>query len=294
MDLRQLEYFRMAGHLGNVTRAAERLRVSQPNVTVALKKLEAELGILLFDRSNKQLVLTPEGEIFLERIEVALEGINDAVAELNDYRDLHKGTIKIGIPPMMGAHLFPKIFSTFFQQYPQLDINLFEEGSISIREKLERGELDFGIAIISGASPTLQLFPMSKSQLMAIVPVKSPLAGKNFVSDEDIAAANLILLKEGAFVRECLLDKMTSVGITPRVVLESGQIATIKGLVAQGIGISFLLDMVLPKAGDKGIKALPLQNPIYVDVGLAWKRGRYVSKAASSFIEFCRRTFTKE
>ena len=98
MELRQLEYFQMASRLKNITRAAERLRVSQPNITVAIKKLEAELGIQLFDRSQKQLALTPEGAVFLNRIELALRNIQDAVLEVNDYKQLQKGTIKIEVP----------------------------------------------------------------------------------------------------------------------------------------------------------------------------------------------------
>ncbi|WP_288312828.1 LysR family transcriptional regulator, partial [uncultured Selenomonas sp.] len=170
MELRQLEYFQMASRLRNITRAAERLRVSQPNITVAIKKLEAELGIQLFDRSQKQLALTPEGAVFLNRIELALRNIQDAVLEVNDYKQLQKGTIKIGIPPMMGAYLFPKIFSSFQKKYSHLDIYLHEEGSMSIREQLERDELDFGIIIISGASHNLQLLPMATSQIVACVP----------------------------------------------------------------------------------------------------------------------------
>ena len=117
MELRQLEYFQMASRLRNITRAAERLRVSQPNITVAIKKLEAELGIQLFDRSQKQLALTPEGAVFLNRVELALRNIQDAVLEVNDYKQLQKGTIKIGVPPMMGAYLFPRIFSSFQRRY---------------------------------------------------------------------------------------------------------------------------------------------------------------------------------
>ena len=147
MELRQLEYFQMASRLRNITRAAERLRVSQPNITVAIKKLEAELGIQLFDRSQKQLSLTPEGAVFLNRVELALRNIQDAVLEVNDYKQLQKGTIKIGIPPMMGAYLFPKIFSSFQRRYSHLEIFMHEEGSMSIREQLERDELDFAAVI---------------------------------------------------------------------------------------------------------------------------------------------------
>ena len=144
MELRQLEYFQMASRLKNITRAAQRLRVSQPNITVAIKKLEAELGVQLFDRSQKQLTLTPEGAVFLKRIELALRNIEDAVLEVNDYKQLQKGTIKIGIPPMMGAYLFPKVFSGFRHIHPHLDVLLYEEGSLwnhnhpRIRAEFER------------------------------------------------------------------------------------------------------------------------------------------------------------
>ena len=291
MELRQLEYFQMASRLRHITRAAERLRVSQPNITVAIKKLEAELGIQLFDRSQKQLALTPEGAVFLNRIELALRNIQDAVLEVNDYKQLQKGTIKIGIPPMMGAYLFPKIFSSFQKKYSHLDIYLHEEGSMSIREQLERDELDFGIIIISGASHNLQLLPMTTSQIVACVPENSPLAAKDRLTKEDIAAANVIMLKEGSFLRQTILGKLKEQSITPNIVLESNQVVTIKGLVASGVGISFLLDMVLEDA--PGVKTIPLEEPLFVDVGLAWKKDRYISKAAQSFIDFCRDTLRK-
>ena len=286
MELRQLEYFQMASRLRNITRAAERLRVSQPNITVAIKKLEAELGIQLFDRSQKQLSLTPEGAVFLNRIELALRNIQDAVLEVNDYKQLQKGTIKIGIPPMMGAYLFPKIFSSFQTRYSHLEIFLHEEASMSIREQLERDELDFGIIIISGASQSLQLLPMTRSQIVCCVPETSPLARKKSISLQDVTDSSMVMLKEGSFLRQLILGKLEEAGAKPNIVLESNQVGTLKGLVASGVGLAFLLDMVAE--GTPGVKAIPLSEPMYVDVGLAWKKDRYISKAAQSFIDFCK------
>ena len=286
MELRQLEYFQLASRLKNITRAAKRLRVSQPNITVAIKKLESELGIQLFDRSQKQLSLTPEGAVFLSRIEVALRCINDAVIEVNDFKKLQKGIIKIGIPPMMGAYLFPKIFSGFQTIHPGLDVMLFEEGSISIRDMLDRDELDFGIVITSNAAPSLNTLVMAKSQLLVCVGKDSQLANKESISNDDIANSNLILMKEGSYLRQIVHDRLKSANVSTNVVLESSQITTIKGLVAHGVGIAFLLDFIVDDAKD--IRALPLEEPIYVDIGLAWKKDRYVSKAASAFIEFCK------
>ena len=284
MELRQLEYFQMASRLKNITRAAERLRVSQPNITVAIKKLEGELGIQLFDRSQKQLSLTPEGAVFLGRVEVALRNIQDAVLEVNDYKQLQKGTIKIGIPPMMGAYLFPKIFSSFQRRYSHLDVYLHEEGSVAIREQLERDELDFGIIIIPDTSPNLQLLPMARSQIVCCVPEDSDLAARKAITLQDVEDHNLIMLKEGSFLRQTMLQKMKTAGFKPNIVLESNQVVTIMGLVASGVGNAFLLDMIVRDT--PGIRAIPLATPVYVDVGLAWKRDRYISRAAQSFIEF--------
>lgn len=288
MELRQLEYFQMASRLKNITRAAERLRVSQPNITVAIKKLEAELGIQLFDRSQKQLALTPEGAVFLNRIELALRNIQDAVLEVNDYKQLQKGTIKIGIPSMIGAYLFPKIFSSFQRRYSHLDIYLYEEGSMAIREQLERDELDFGIVIITDASPNLQLLPMSNNQLLVCVPPSSELTAKQSVSISDLERSDLIMLKEGSYLRHLVFQKLKAANISPNIVLESNQIETVKGLVASDVGVAFLLDFIVH--GVTEFKALPLAEPIFVDVGLAWKKDRYISKAAQSFIDFCRET----
>ena len=208
MELRQLEYFQMASRLRNITRAAKRLRVSQPNITVAIKKLEAELGIQLFDRSQKQLSLTPEGTVFLSRVDVALRCLNDAMIEVNDFKQLQKGIIKIGIPPMMGAFLFPKIFSGFQALHPALDIMLFEEGSIAIRDLLDRDELDFGIVITSNASPTLNILPMTR-QIMRMLP---NLDGKDshekFVALEHYVTAKSGLERNRAFAVRDYRDKL--------------------------------------------------------------------------------------
>ena len=94
------------------------------------------------------------------------------------------------------------------------------------------------------------------------------------------------MLKEGSFLRQLILQEFKDADITPNIVLESNQVVTIKGLVSRGVGISFLLDIVLEDS--PGIKAVPLASPLFVDVGLAWKKDRYISKAAQSFIDFCK------
>ena len=288
MELRQLEYFRMTAKLRNLTRAAAELEVSQPNITVAIQKLESLLGLRLFDRSQKQVLLTAEGEIFLRRVEPALDILHDALRELEDYKNLSKGNIRIGIPPMIGAYLFPRICSDFQKIYPHLSISLYEEGSMAIRENLEAGELDFGIIILSDIPAALNTFPMCTSELVACVPEDSPLASRPSFRLKDFDNENLIVMKHGSFIRRMLSDRFASMGISPNVVLESNQIEIIKHLVANGIGLACLLDCVTK--GNQAFRVLSFNRPMHFDVGLAWKKDRYISKAAAAFMDFCKET----
>ena len=288
MELRQLEYFRMTAKLRNLTRAAAELEVSQPNITVAIQKLESLLGLRLFDRSQKQVLLTAEGEIFLRRVEPALDILHDALRELEDYKNLSKGNIRIGIPPMIGAYLFPRICSDFQKIYPHLTISLYEEGSMAIRENLEAGELDFGIIILSDIPAALNTFPMCTSELVACVPEDSPLASRPSFRLKDFDNENLIVMKHGSFIRRMLSDRFASMGISPNVVLESNQIEIIKHLVANGIGLACLLDCVTK--GNQDFRVLSFNRPMHFDVGLAWKKDRYISKAAAAFMDFCKET----
>lgn len=291
MELRQLQYFQMVSRFKNITRAAERLKVSQPNITVAIKKLESELGILLFDRSQKQLSLTPEGKVFLSRIEVALRNIKDAVLEVNDYRDLKKGTIKIGIPPMIGCSLFPQIFSSFRKIHPQLDIYLYEEGSMAIRESLESDNLDFGIVILHETTKLLQALPMMKCRPVACVNKNHPYASRDKLTLQDFNGADMILLKDGSFLRYFLLQQCAAAGFAPNIILESNQVETIKGLISTNDGIGFLLDFNLENSPD--IKLLPVEGFPEFDIGLAWKSNRYISNASQSFIDYCKENLVK-
>src|SRR5512139_1824669 len=123
-----MEYFQRAGRLRSITRAAAELHVSQPSVTVAIQKLEEELGVPLLDRSQKQIALTPEGHVCLKRTDDILARIRDLISEMNDYRFAKKGIIKIGITPVIGAYFFPAALARFQKMHPRVQVAVIEEG----------------------------------------------------------------------------------------------------------------------------------------------------------------------
>lgn len=284
MDLRQLEYFQMVSKLHSITRAAEQLHVSQSTVTLAIQKLEDSLDIQLFDRSQKQLSLTAEGQVFLQSVSDILNRLQDATAEIQKYRQLQRGTIRFGVPPMIGSFLFPEILAEFTVLYPQLQLSIIEESSSVLRQLLERGELDLAIVNLYQPSLLLETLPITTEEIVACLPLTHPMAGSPVINIQDLQNEPFILFKEGAYNRQIILEECKRHGFMPNILLSSDQIETIKGLVIKGVGISFLIQAVARQNND--FAAVPLSSPLHLQFGLAWKKDKYLSKAAQAFIKF--------
>lgn len=284
MELRQLEYFQAACRLGSITKAAEHLHVAQPSVTVAIQKLERELGVAFFDRSQKNLTLTAEGQAFRRRIDDILGRLADAVVEMNDYRLLQRGSLKIGVPPMLGAFLFPYIFARFRRAFPQVELIVAEEGTMAIRSLLENGELDVGVIITDNLPDGLAVAPITTSSLVVCLPPGHRLGDRAAVAFEELRNEPFVMLKEDAYSRQLILEECARHGFAPRIVLSSGQIETILGLVEEGVGIAFLLEPIACK--HTAVISRPLAVPLEIATGLAYSRERYLSGAARAFIAF--------
>ncbi len=278
----------MVSRLQHFSNAAERLHVSQPSVTVAVRKLEEELGVQLLDRSRKRIALTPEGQVFLQRVEDILGRVTDAVAEMNDYRQLQKGSVRVGITPIMGAVLFPFAFAHFQKQFPQMNITVMEEGSLAIRTRLEQGELDVGILITSNLSAHLQTVPITRGQILACLPPGHRLGRLERIPFAALRDEPLILFREDTYSRQIILEECEKFGFTPQIVFSSNQIGTIMELVQQGVGIAFFIEEIVRRQPD--ILSRPLAEPLYLVAGLAWSRERYLPKAAKTFIDSFRET----
>lgn len=289
MDLRQLEYFQMVSRLNNITRAAERLHVAQPSITVAIKKLEEELGVQLFDRSQKKIVLTAEGQVFLHRVESILGSLEEAVIEMQDYQGLAKGIIKLGVPPMIGSFIFPEIFAGFRKKYPNIDFIITEDGSLAVRELLEQGVLDLGIIIMKEESRYLDTVLIQENQIVACLPLGHHLAGARSISFADLRYEKFIMLKEDTYHRRVVLEACEKAGYFPEIILSSSQTETIRALVANGLGISFLLESIAQRKKD--LVWIPLADPLKIHISLAWKKDKYLSKASQAFIDFAKKEY---
>ncbi len=288
MELRQLEYFQSVGRLGSVTKAADQMNVAQPSVSIAIRNLEAELCVKLLDRSKKNIALTTEGLIFFKRVEFILGSLQDAVTEMGDFQRPLKGSIKIGITPFMGALLFPHAFAEFQKRNPEIGITVVEEGSLSIRSQLEKGELDIGVMITSNISSPLETYPITTGQIHVCLRADNPLCAYPSIPFKKLRDQPFILFKEDTYIRQLVLNECAKRHFSPRIAFSSSQIRTILGMVGQGVGISFFLEEIVK--GHDEIVSRPLFKPLFMEAGLAWNKKRYISKAAQIFIDSFRGT----
>jgi DNA-binding transcriptional LysR family regulator len=277
-----MEYFQRAGRLRSITKAAGELHVSQPSVTVAIKKLEQELGVPLLDRSQKEIALTAEGQVCLKRTDDILARIRDLVSEMHDYRSAQKGIIKIGITPVIGAYFFPAALARFQKIHPRVRVSVIEEGSLSLRQRLARGELDLTMMITSKTSSHLETVPVAKGQLLACFSLHNPLGKLKTIPIAKLRNQPFIMFREDTYSRKMILDECARNRFTPRIVFSSSQIETVMGMVGHGVGISFLLDTIVTKYPE--VVGRPLAKPLLLEAGLAWSKDRYLSKAAKLFM----------
>lgn len=284
MELRQLEYFIEIIKRGSFTKASNVLFVSQPSITNAIHKLEQELQLQLFDRSQKKPVLTAEGSYFYHEIKPVLAKIQTVLKELEKMRNLEQGVIKVAVSPIIGTYLFPNIFFQFKQYYPQLKVLIYEGAFWTALKMLEEGDADIGIIILPNHFDTLESKTITNVPWVACVAPNHPFTKQETVSFKELEKERLITLKKDSYHYSLTLAQFQQRGLKPNIVFASNQFQTIKALVAENMGIALLMDLAL--RNDPTVVAVSLAEPVILRVGVAWKKGAYLSNASRAFIEF--------
>ena len=177
MDLRQLKFFLEVARSESFTRAAEKLHIAQPALSIAIRKLEEELEIVLFNRRDRKISLTAEGEVLARHAREILQGVNDARQEIDDLRGLLKGEVRVGLTPMLSSFFFPQIISSFKRSHQALQISIYGDSASNIQRMIESGEIDMGV--IAGKVPEgLDSHHMVREEVVACVHRSHRFAGR--------------------------------------------------------------------------------------------------------------------
>lgn len=286
MEVHQLEYFCMISKLGNFTRAAEILHVSQPSVTKAIKTLEAELNVILIDRSQKHITLTREGQVFLVHAEKITGAINDALQDMSKFQANEQGILKLGIPPMIEGYVFPAIFTGFKKQYPNITLQIFEyDSSMQVQMNLEKGEIDLGI-ILGDQNERPNSLLIMQDQINLCVHHAHPLRSEISVHFRQLKDEVFILHHPNTYQYKTIYANCIENGFVPNILLCTAQLKTIKQLVANKAGIALLLNLVTHE--EKNFSVVPIMPPTYMNMLMIWSSSRHLSHTSQNFIDFVR------
>ncbi|MDO4535921.1 MAG: LysR family transcriptional regulator [Clostridium perfringens] len=284
MELRQLEYFITVTNLKSFTKAADKLHVAQPSITIAIKKLEDNLGVTLLERKQKNINLTKEGEIFYKRANEIINSVNNVEKEMSDFKEAKKEIIKVSIPPLIGFHMLPKIFSQYYSENSSVELEIVEVGSLQTVELLEAGEIDLALIIQSHKNDCIETTSINAREILLCLPKEHPLTKENSIPFNKLKNERFLLLKEGNYIRRRILNECKEHDFEPNIIYQSTQIESICTLISSGIGVSFLLDTIAKRNTD--IVCCSMERPIKVNIAIAWNKNKYITKAQKEFIEF--------
>ncbi len=284
MDIRSLRYFMTVAELGGFSAAAEQLHVAQPAVSMAIRKLEQSLQLQLFHRNERRVSLTDEGQVLLRHARAILQAVRDAEREMHELHALERGEVRVGVPGMLGSYYFPPILMAFRHRYPQLRLEVVEAGTRQLQQMIHRGEIDMGVIVADTPPDDLETHSFFQAQMMTIMPTDHPLATRNNISYDAFFTEELVLFKEGYFHREVIDRLSAEAGVSPHIGFETNLIPLIKQIVSHGFGITTLLEMVV--ADDPQLIALPFEQPVWLDLSLAWRKGHLLSRANRTFVDF--------
>jgi DNA-binding transcriptional LysR family regulator len=287
MTLLQMRYFIAVCDHGSLTAAAKALFVTQPALSTAINRVEKEYSLKLFERTSRGLSLTEDGAFLYDR---AKELVRMAEIMDKDLLDIASGkmTIRIGVPPMIGSFLFPKVYNLYMKDHPDTSFEIWEEGSLSIRKRIADKSLDLGFAILNdSAHEHYEKERITTTELLYVVNRNNPLSSRQSVTIDDIKDEPLVLFKEGFFQNQLINGMYQAVNRTPNIVLVSSQLSVIRNFVKMDAGAAFLMKDLI-ETGDPDIIGIPFKDNIVLSIGLIWSKEAKLHTGAEAFIRALR------
>lgn len=264
MTIAQLEYLLACAQCGSFSAAAERCFITQPSLSIQIKNLEEELGIVLLDRSKKPIVPTPAGSQIIEQARRTLEALENIKKSASDLRGDICGDLRLAFIPTITPYLAHLIVPLFTRKYPQVKLHISEMVTKDIIENLKNGKLDAGILAEGFAPGEIQERLIVKDKFFAFISPDHPLSVMDEIDIRQIDSKDLLLLTEGHCLRKQVLNLCSSLqsnNSTSSLTIDSGSIETLIRITLTMRGITIIPGIAIPYI-DKGIKEYlhPISN----------------------------------
>lgn len=285
MELRDLKSFMEVAEHGSFTKAAEHSYLSQPSLSKAVKKLEEEFHVSLFDRSTRHLHLTDAGKIVYRQGQQAFNMLNELPNLLKELTDAKIGEIKIGIPPLIGTLFFPYIARIFNGQFPNVKLVLVELGAKLIEQLVEEENIDVGLIVLPADESVFNVHPFIEDEFVLFIHEEHRLAQYTSVALTDLKDEQFIVFTKDFALHEFVIQTCKEAGFTPSISYESSQWDLIVELVASKLGVTILPKTIFIKQNNPVIKTIPLEDPALLwKIGIVTKKDAYHSFAIRKFL----------
>jgi DNA-binding transcriptional LysR family regulator len=285
MELRQLRYLVALADECHFTRAAAREHIAQPALSQQIRRLEAEVGLALVERTTRRVALTAAGELLVARARRILAEVDDAQAELGTLAGVKGGRLAVGALHTMGPVDLSLLLAAFHRNHPAVELTVREQSSEELAEMLRDDVVDLAFLSVTERiqSRGLELHRLVTEELVAVLPPQHALADRDGVTMTELAGDSFISFRTGSRLRELLDRAAAGAGFEPRIALESNESRRIRSLVSGGLGVA-----ILPRSDATGpgaaVAVTPLVEPALTrDVTLASRAKRHHSPAAQAF-----------
>lgn len=290
MEVHQLRYFLAVARTRNFSRAAEACHVSQPSLSQQIMKLEAELEERLFERTKREVTLTPAGELLREHAERVMHELEEAREKVRDLRGLLRGRVLVGALPTVAPYFLPGLLREFAQRHPAIETVVHEDTTAALVRAVETKELDLALVSLPVVGRRLEAVELFEEELWLALPANHRLSGRRAVTLEEVESEPFILMQEGHCLAGQSLQFCAARGFAPNVSFRSAQMETVQAFVAAGLGISLVPAMARRPAGaEAGVVYRPLRHERpRRSIGVIHRAGRGLSRASAAFVEFLR------
>ncbi|KWV43723.1 MULTISPECIES: LysR family transcriptional regulator [Rhizobium] len=286
--LRQIQYFVAVAEQGSVTRAAQNLSISQSSVTEALKELETDLGVELFERHPRGLTITHNGHQFLRHATKILASVTDARTSFSGKQNEISGKLNIGVTSLVAGYVLSDLLARYRRACPGVEVSAIEDNGGYLEHLLVGGELDVAVMVISNLRDrmALQAEILETSPYRLWLPMGHPLVSADIISVADIAREPLIMLTVDE-IEENTGKLLSALGARPHVAFRTRSVEAVRSLVATGAGVALLPDLVYRPwslEGDR-IESRDVSGSLpVVQVGMVWRKGSSLPQAARDFV----------
>jgi len=286
LSLRDIRAFIAVAQTGSFTRAATRLHLSQPALTVQVRRLEETVGVKLFDRNSRSVALTPAGRELLPMLQKSLHDMEHVLIDARELGNGSSGTVRIACLPTFAASVLPELVQEIKKAVPRAGFLVHDVVASMVNTLVRSEEVDIGLTGGDLTDTAFDVLFAGGDRLVAVLPKRSALARRRRIRLADLSGVPLVLTAQGTSVRAVVDNAFANAGCTPEIACEPTYMMTAVAMVRAGLGVTILPESAREVRAEPELLVRPVDDPAFLrPIALIKKRGRTLPPVTEMFVQ---------